>query len=149
MLKTKIYLDTSVISALYDERSPERKQLTEQAWDQIVQEEVHISEIVLDELNAAPEPMKSTFLKTVEPFKILKFSDEAKYLSNIYVQEGIFPEKYSDDARHVAVATVNDSRYLLSWNFKHLVKVKTRKAVSLINSLNHYSTIEIIAPPEL
>lgn len=149
MSKTKVYLDTSVISALFDKRSPERKQLTEQAWDQIEQEDVYISEIVLQELEASSEPVRSRFLGAVEPFKKLEVSDEAERLSNIYVQEGIFPKKYIDDARHVATASVNDIGYLLSWNFKHLVKVKTRKTVSLINTLNDYSSIEIIAPPEL
>jgi len=37
--KIKIYLDTSVISALFDERNPERKSLTEAFFMEISSEE--------------------------------------------------------------------------------------------------------------
>jgi hypothetical protein len=37
----------------------------------------------------------------------------------------------------------------VSWNFEHLVKVKTRKTVNLINILEGYKEIEIISPQEL
>ena len=39
--------------------------------------------------------------------------------------------------------------FLVSWNFRHMVKVKTKQMVNLINLQNGYKTIEIIAPPEL
>lgn len=74
---------------------------------------------------------------------------EAENLAEHYISKGIFPEKYRDDALHVAIASVNSIAFLLSWNFKHLVKVKTRRLVTLVNSLENYSAVEIIAPPEL
>ena len=58
-------------------------------------------------------------------------------------------EKYIDDAVHVAVASLNNIGILLSWNFTHLVKVKTRRMVALVNSEKNYLSIEIISPPEL
>ena len=145
----RVYLDTSVISALFDQRTPERKKLTESAWNNLVSYEVCISEIVLEELNAAPEKLREKFVNVVAEFKVLNVTKEAEKLAKEYVKEGIFPAKYFDDALHVAIATVNDIEFLLSWNFKHLVKVKTRKLVSLLNSVKGYLPIEIIAPPEL
>lgn len=147
--KRMVYLDTSVISALFDERTPDRKALTESAWDTLVQYDVYISEMVIEELNAAPEHLREKYLAKVANFTILPITKEADELAAKYVNEGIFPEKYYDDALHVAVASVNDIEYLLSWNFKHLVKVKTRRLVSLVNSTEDYSIVEIIAPPEL
>ena len=147
--KAKVYLDTSVISALYDDRTPERMQLTKSAWDTLDDYQVYISELVEDELNAAPKDRRKKFIDTVSEFQILQVLEEAKELANNYISEEIFPEKYRDDALHVAIATVNDIKYLLSWNFKHLVKVKTRKMVSLVNTKLDYNEIEIIAPPEL
>ncbi len=35
MLKSRIYLDTSVPSAYFDERTPERQQLTREFWSKI------------------------------------------------------------------------------------------------------------------
>jgi predicted nucleic acid-binding protein len=57
--KMKVYLDTSVISALFDERTPERQNLTKAAWDILDNYDVCVSELVVDELSAAPpRPME-------------------------------------------------------------------------------------------
>ncbi|WXG39482.1 MAG: hypothetical protein WED07_01385 [Candidatus Freyarchaeum deiterrae] len=45
--KMKVYLDTSVISALFDDRNPERKSLTESYIMQVETFEVYISEITV------------------------------------------------------------------------------------------------------
>ena len=66
----RVYLDTSVISALFDQRTPERKKLTESAWNNFVGYEVCISEIVLEELNAAPEKLRAKFINVVAEFKV-------------------------------------------------------------------------------
>ncbi len=145
----KVYLDTSVISALFDKRTPERMALTKTAWKTLKDYDVYISELVVDELSAAPDDKKLQFMDAISNFTVIKITKEMENLAHEYITEGIFPEKYYDDALHVAIATVNDIRYLLSWNFKHLVKVKTRRMVSLLNTNYEYSTIEIIAPPEL
>lgn len=79
----------------------------------------------------------------------LEFDEESNALAQEYIQRGIFPEKYVSDANHVAIAVVEGIGYLCSWNFRHLVKVKTRREVNLVNTLKGYGLIEIIAPPEL
>lgn len=145
----KVYLDTSVISALFDTRTPERQNLTRTMWNSLSSYQVFISQKVLEEINASSTNLKEDLLKAVSEFKVLPITQEAEDLSREYIANGIFPEKYSDDALHVALASTNGITYLLSWNFKHLVKVKTRKLVSLINTLKEYPSVEIIAPPEL
>lgn len=145
----RIYIDTSVISAMFDERTPERMSLTKKMWKDIDEYKVYISNIVIDELKAAPDEKRNKFMNVISDFDKLEVTDEVKELADEYIKEEIFPKKYYDDALHVAIATVNDIGYLLSWNFKHLVKVKTRKLVSLVNTKYDYSSIEIIVPPEL
>ena len=148
-MNKKIYLDTSVISALFDERTPERMDMTRRAWEQIKQYDVYISDTVVEELQMATSALLDKFNNTIKDFKVLSVTDEAKELAKLYIEQDIFPSKYFDDALHVAVCTVSDIGLLLSWNFRHLVKVKTRKMVSAINIINDYSAVEIIAPPEL
>lgn len=46
MENIKIYLDTSVISTLFDTRTPERQRLTKKAWINFKNYEVYISEKV-------------------------------------------------------------------------------------------------------
>lgn len=149
MDKKRIYLDTSVISALYDERTPERQSLTQEAWVKIKECMVFISDVVINEIEAAPEELRSHFLSLVVNFTLLKVNDEAEALAQDYVNHNIINEKYFDDALHVAIASVNSVQYLLSWNYKHLVNVKTRKLVALANATKDYPAVEIIAPPEL
>lgn len=148
-MKAKVYLDTSVISALFDSRTPERQHLTKQMWELLEDYDVYISEVVMEELEAVSEDKRKLIYATVEGFTVLKVTDEIKGLATEYIRQGIFPEKYFDDALHVAVATVNNASYLLSWNFKHLVKVKTRRLIALVNATKDYQLVEIIAPPEL
>jgi predicted nucleic acid-binding protein len=148
-MKNKVYLDTSVISALFDERTPERLAMTIELWSKLNAYEVYISELVLEELEKASEQIKAKLFSAVEDFTVLKISKEAEELADIYVKHGIFPEKYFDDALHVALSSVNQIGILLSWNFTHLVKLKTRRMVSIVNILENIIPVEIASPPEL
>ena len=145
----KVYLDTSVISALFDERTPERMAQTSQMWTLLDDYEVCISSLVELELSNTTKPFMSRLLEAVENFTVLEINDDVYKLADIYVEKEIFSEKYYDDAVHVAVASINNVGILLSWNFAHLVKMKTRRMVALVNSEKNYLPVEIIAPPEL
>jgi predicted nucleic acid-binding protein len=148
-LKIKIYLDTTIISALFDKRTPERMSQTQQFWRHIDEYNVFISELVIDEIKGASQPLQDEMLKKVSNFISLSINDDVQYLTKEYIENKIFPEKYSDDALHVALASTNQIGILLSWNFTHLVKVRTRRMVALINAIHNYNSVEIIAPPEL
>jgi len=148
-MKPKIYLDTSVISALFDERTPERLAMTRAFWSKMNDYEVFISELVLEELGRANEQIRDKLFSTVKDFVVLKISKEAEKLAEIYIKQGIFPEKYFDDALHVALASINQIGILLSWNFTHLVKLKTRRMVSIVNLAENIMPVEIASPPEL
>ena len=148
----KVYLDTSVISALFDSRTPERQKLTQVAWKNLIDHDVYISEKVFNEINRIKDSqgqLRENHLKVVSGFTILPVTEEALKLAGRYITEGIFPQKYYADVLHVALASVNGISYLLSWNFSHLVKVKTRRLVALVNAVKEYPPVEIIAPPEL
>jgi len=148
-MKTKIYLDTSVISALFDERTPERLSMTSAFWLKLGDYEVFISTLVLGELERANIMVKDKMLSAVQGFNVLHISDKAVELANCYIKQEIFPEKYFDDALHVALASKNQIGILVSWNFTHLVKLKTRRMVSMVNLQEDSTHVEIISPPEL
>ena len=87
--------------------------------------------------------------KLVVGLAVLELSEAAEVLAQTYIRQGVFSQRYFDDALHVALAAAYRIPYLASWNFAHLVKVRTRREVSLINTLQGYESIEIVAPPEL
>ena len=112
--------------------------------------QVYISEITIEELEATKdELLRRDFRRLIKGFKILKANKKIRDLTEVYVQKGIFSERYIDDALHVAIATFYKISYLISWNFEHLVKVKTRRLVNSVNISEGFSEIEIVSPQEL
>ncbi|MFQ5904471.1 MAG: PIN domain nuclease, partial [Candidatus Binatia bacterium] len=61
----------------------------------------------------------------------------------------IVPLRYRNDLRHVAVATVARVDALVSWNFRHLVNLRTRRAVHAVNVRLGYPLMEIVSPEEV
>ncbi|MCL1834311.1 MAG: hypothetical protein FWG49_07405 [Leptospirales bacterium] len=70
-------------------------------------------------------------------------------MADIYIEEGIIPQKYRADGLHIAIATVNDLDIIVSMNFRHIVKRKTILTTGKINNLNGYRAIEIYSPMEI
>src|SRR4030067_1598556 len=151
MKKETVYFDTSVISAYYDERAKERQDLTIKFWNDILPNyTAYISEITVKELeDTKNEKLKMKFRALVKEFKVLMINKKITDLADVYIEKGIFPEKYFDDAFHVAIASFYKISYVVSWNFEHLVKVKTRKSVNSANISVGYKEIEIVSPQEL
>ncbi len=58
-------------------------------------------------------------------------------------------ESYSEDAYHIAVAIINNVDFLLSWNFRHIVRKKTKDIIKMIITINNLRQVEIITPAEL
>lgn len=147
----RVYLDTTVPSAYYDDRAPDRRRLTREFWQsRCLEMDAVISTITLLEIRNTPNENKRQKMEILlQNITVLSFSNEADNLAQEYVRRGIFSDKYTSDANHVALAVVHGIGYLASWNFRHLVKVNTRREVNLVNALEGYNPIEIVAPPEL
>jgi predicted nucleic acid-binding protein len=146
----KVYLDTSVISALFDARNPERQALTEAFFRQSADFEIFSSEITLAEIERTHdivlrEKMKAVLMR----FPIFDVDDRTESLASEYVLHDAVPANYRGDALHIAAAVINDMDCLLSWNFDHLVKRKTKDIVKMVNTLNKLGQIEIMTPAEL
>ena len=148
-MKRRIYLDTSVVSVHSDPRDPFLQNETIRFWKTLDQYEVYISRLVEDEVNQAAAERKEPMLALIRGLHVLPLTQEATRLANIYVDESIFTRRDFNDALHVALATTNALGCVVSWNFRHLVKLKTRELVSLVNARHGYGKIEIVAPPEL
>ena len=148
--RLKVYLDTSVISALFDERNPERKSLTESFFKEIENFETFISNITIAEIEKTPDKqIKKNMKQKIEDFSVLTLSDEIEELSIEIIQSGAINESYSEDAYHIAIAIINEMDFLLSWNFRHIVRKKTKDIVRMICTLSNLRQIEIITPAEL
>lgn len=50
---------------------------------------------------------------------------------------------------HVALAKVSRADAIVSWNFKHIVRLEKMKAYNQINLLNGYGILTIVSPMEV
>ena len=153
MKKIKYYLETTVFNFIFADDAPEKKKATEKLFSDwsMLNGEMYISEIVIDEIERAQEPKRSKMYDFIQNYNptMFKLNEESRELAEKYVAEGVIPEKFRNDALHIAVATVNDIDVVISWNLEHIVKLKTRMAVNGINALLGYKGIEITTPEEV
>jgi predicted nucleic acid-binding protein len=150
--KLRIYLDTSVPSAYYDLHYPYRAEATRVFWQTLHEYEVLISTVVeteLEQLRAIDPERAEQTLQMLAPFEKIPFTEEAAMLAQVYLQAQVFRSRAERDAEHVALATIAHADYLVSWNFKDLVNVKTRAKITAVNVAQGYAPVDIVAPPEL
>jgi hypothetical protein len=74
---------------------------------------------------------------------------KAMDLAGEYVKRGVIPARYRTDAEHIAVASVFGFDVLTSWNLSHIVKLKTKRLVKVINEEFGYPVPEIVRPDEV
>ena len=151
MKKESLYLDTSVPNAYYDKRDKAIHKETVYFFEKKLRDyEVYISEVIMTELYRTKSVSRRTQLLTlVEGITILPKTEAAEKLADLYVSKRIIPLKYRLDAVHIAIATLKGIDILVSWNFEHMVKYKTRKMVTEVNILKGHKPIDIISPQEL
>ncbi len=148
-MKRRLYADTSVIGGYYDvefERESRR-------FIEAVQEGKFIlltSGVVIEEIEEGPENVRKLFSSLpVEATEIIPLTSETIDLRNAYLDAGILDKKWIDDATHVAAATVARAEAIVSWNFRHIVRLDKMKAYNRINFLNGYGFLTIITPKEI
>ncbi len=151
MKKLKVYLETSIFNFAFAEDAPVERDITLKLFAQLERYDTYMSEIVLVEVNRTPENKRTQLFNLIDKYDLveLPFDESAKILAERYIQEGIIPRKYQEDAFHIAIASVNDLDAIISWNFEHIVKLKTKREVIGINALMGYKEIEIYSPWEV
>ena len=159
MKKLKVYLDTSVINFLFAEDSPEKKEITKQFFEQFVSTgiyETFVSIYVLEEINNTTDLAKKELLADIiraYPVQIIDVTGDEELidiLSDEYIKKQVVPENKLFDALHVAVCTVFEIDFLVSWNFKHLANInRERKFIAVNQSLNYRYPLRIVTPENL
>lgn len=153
MSKIKVYLDTSVISHLLQEDVPEKMADTRRLWDMFKNGvyDVYLSTVTLEEVADCPEPKQSyliDFLNDIH-FTVLEVTSEALDVAEQIINMGILTKKSYDDCQHIGTAVTNGCDCIVSWNFKHIVNIKTIRGVRAITNLKGYKPIEILNPSVL
>jgi len=149
-MKLRIYLDTSVISAFFDDRTPDRMTETRTFWLRLPEYEVSTSVLVYEEVVQTLDLGKrQQMLELLHETQQVDVTSEAHDLAQAYVDRALFTSTMYADALHLAVSVLTRQDILVSWNFKHLVNRRKRAEVIQVNTVLEMPMIEILSPPEL
>ena len=148
-MKLKIYTDTSVLGGCFDDEFMEpSKQLIEEF--KIGEKIILISDLTLREIEQAPTNIKQVIDSIPTEYKeFVTLDEEAKLLSQKYIEEQALSNKFMVDAQHIAIATIKRADVLVSWNFRHIVNLRRIRLYNSTNLKYGYSMIEIRSPVEV
>lgn len=138
-LPKTVYLETSVFGAYVSTRddpaSVYRRDTTRSWWlQQLPSYEACTSVAVLAELGASEYPGQGQAIGLAGGLPQVDITDDVLAVAESYVRHKLMPEPASGDALHLALATVNEIDYLLTWNIRHLANPNKIDHMTVINS---------------
>ena len=146
----KVYLETTVFNYYFD-TDRDAHAATVKFFDEIRhgKYEAYTSAYVLAELEKASEPKRSNMINLIASLgiELLEPEIQAENLADMYVKEGVIPRRFRLDGVHIALASIKELDYIISLNFQHINKQKTKTYTALINKLHGYNKEIIICSP--
>lgn len=133
-----VYIETTILSYLV--ANPARDiviaghQQTTQLWwtTRRTAFDCFISQIVVDEISAGDSSEAQKRLAVAGTLDALTITIEAEKLTESIMRAAILPPKAVRDAAHIAVSTVHNVQYLLTWNCKHLANAQISKRIAAL-----------------
>ena len=110
---------------------------------------IYISEVVLEELARGDQEIATKRLDLISELPLLALNEAVEELAQQFLTKSNLPPKASDDALHIALATVYKVDYLLTWNCKHIANAQIQKKLSQISIESGYELPTICTPYEL
>ena len=150
--KLRIYLETTIFNRYFEE-GREYAAESKRLFGMIAAGEIiaFTSAAVVRELKQAPEPKRSQMLRLISShaIQVWEVEQSAYDLADVYIEMGIIPARYRMDGIHIAIAAVNDVDCIISLNFKHINKLKTKAATEIIHKIKGYTNPFICTPMEV
>ena len=148
----KLYLETTMFNYFFDiERDGHAD--TVLLFKKILagEYEAYTSEYTVGELLNSQEPKQSKMLALIKEYGIvtLPITDESDKLAGVYVSKKIIPARFFLDGAHIAVASIGGLDYVLSYNFRHINRTKTKLLTERINREKGYGTVVICTSKEV
>jgi predicted nucleic acid-binding protein len=148
-VKPSVYIETSVISALLDERKDPIRLVRHESslkwWSEQSQFfELYTSEAVYFELANGPSFDSASILAYLDHMTRLPVDAEATYQ-----EQKLMPREEAGDAVHLAVASVHEIEYLLTWNCQHLANTNKTRHLQTINRRLGLFTPVLLTPDML
>lgn len=107
--------------------------------------------MVLDEIGHCKEDKQKILLSYLQQIKhtVVPIDENTIGLAEKFIDFGVLKRKSFDDCRHIACAILSGCDIIISWNFKHIVNVKTIRGIKVITTLEGYKDLLIYPPSAL
>jgi len=149
MKKLRVYLDTSVIGGCFD---PEFEE-----WSEALMNDFRkgrylavVSNVVEKEIEPAPEFVRELYTEILSlPAEVVQVDAEVLSLVEQYIAHQILTQQFIDDMLHISLATIAEVDVLVSWNFKHIVRLDKIRLFNAVNLEQGYKPLTIYSPREV
>ena len=154
-MRETVYIETSILGHLTARPTDNlivaaNIKITQDWWHDFSGSFVlYASEVVEDEAAKGDRAIAAQRLNLLKSFMLLELTEEAFELSQAFLSQSNLPSKASNDALHMALATVYGLDYLLTWNCKHMANAQIQRKLSQISSELGYVLPVICTPYEL
>lgn len=146
-----VYVETSIPSFYFETRTSALavswRQATRAWWDSYREGyEIVTSEVADREWALAPAAKSAAMIRLMEPITRLPLTEQTRTVAANYISNKLFPMSAAADALHVAVASVHEIDFLLTWNVRHLANANKRKHLAVLNTRMGVATPMITTP---
>jgi predicted nucleic acid-binding protein len=154
-VRHKVYIETSVIRYLAGRRSTDlivagHQETTRKWWrDRRGEFKPYCSQLVVREASKGDARVARWRLQLLRGLPVLQVDQAAEALAARLTRSGGIPREAPEDALHIAVATVHEMDYLLTWNCKHIANAEIRWNLSATCSAEGLVLPIICTPEEL
>ena len=134
--RLRLYIETTVFNWYFDARPGHVEVVRLFEAVKAGQFAGYTSQYVTDELMKAGEPKRTKMLGLIDECGITELASrpEVLILAEEYINAGAIPKSQRFDSLHIALASVNGLNAIVSYNFHHINRSKTKALVPLINA---------------
>lgn len=153
-MKSKVYLETTVVSYLTSRPSRDivraaEQEVTREWWSRREVFDLYVSELVIGEAGAGDPAAAAHRLEALRGLPLLAMTDEGESLGRNLLRDGALPVKAAIDALHIALAAVHGMDYLLTWNCSHIANATMRGKIERVCRESELEPPIICTPMEL
>jgi hypothetical protein len=149
MARLRIYVDTSVIGGCFD--------LEFATWSDALMRDFRarrlvpvLSDVTAVEIAAAPAAVRALHQELLGlSGGVLPVTRAVLALVTAYEARRILPKKFAADMTHIALATIAEVDAIVSWNFKHIVRLEKTRLFNAVNVELGYRALSIVSPREV
>jgi hypothetical protein len=107
------------------------------------------SQEVLQEAKLGDVDLARQRMELLSPLPKLEMTEQVGLLARSLILDGLVPEKAASDAVPIAVASVHQMSYIVTWNFKHIANPYTRDRLSAVVTEAGFRLPVTCSPEEL